>query len=253
MKLHIIGRAGGGVSRRFLKESLTFIEERLPALKAPSVFAPGLPEAGPPPPLSLSGRSGRRSNPSSFPGPPTGIKERSAKSEDVLNKRLFPLSAAEKGRPATELSLTVAFLSEKAMRDLNFRFRGQNKPTDVLSFAPLEEGGFGEIALYCDPKRAARLKLTVKQEIFYLLLHGVLHLSGFRHDREPEASCMFALQDRIFEQWLSVAKARPPQSGCALARSEPGPPRPGRQGSGRRRESRAKQVAPLSFRRAVFL
>ena len=221
MKLHVIGRAGGGVSRRFLEESLAFIAERLPPLKPPPCYAPGSKEADRRRPLS--GRSVRRKNPSSFPPPPMGIKKRSEKSGGVLSKRLFSPPLVKKSRPfrQPELSLTVAFLSEKAARDLNFRFRGKNKPTDVLSFAPLEEDSFGEIALYCDPKRAARLKLTVKEEIFYLFLHGILHLSGFRHDKEPEASCMFALQDQIFEQWLSAETAAGPSRPSGKPRSPP--------------------------------
>ena len=182
MKLHVIGlkQAGGEISRRFLESSLKFIVQRLPPLKAAkrekALSAGSLPAEA----LPGAVRLGR-----SFPPPQQS-------------------GPAKRGK---ERSLTVVFLSGKAMTDLNFRFRGKNRLTDVLSFAPVEEGDFGEIALYCDPERAKRLKLTVREEIFYLLLHGILHLSGFRHDKEPDASKMFALQDSVFEQWLSSANS----------------------------------------------
>ena len=104
-------------------------------------------------------------------------------------------------------SLTVAFVSEKSIKELNFRFFSKNKPTDVLSFSPTEEGSLGELAVYCDSKRAVRQGLTEEEEIFYLLLHGILHLLGYSHEEgEEPARQMYAIQDGIFEKWTDSKK-----------------------------------------------
>ena len=80
------------------------------------------------------------------------------------------------------------------MRGLNVRFRGQNKPTDVLSF-PSGQGtgnkgivhGFaGEIAISADIAKAnaERLGHSTAVEVKVLVLHGILHLAGFDHERD---------------------------------------------------------------------
>ena len=98
--------------------------------------------------------------------------------------------------------LTVAFLSEESIKELNFRFLGKNKPTDVLSFSPTEENSLGELAIYCDSKRAAHQDLTVEEEVFYLLAHGILHLLGYNHENGgKEAKRMYGIQDDIFQKW----------------------------------------------------
>ena len=103
-------------------------------------------------------------------------------------------------------SLVIACVSEDSMKKLNHQFRGKNQVTDVLSFAPVEEGGLGELAL-CIPQikiQASSHGLTVEEEAFYLILHGILHLLGYDHEQGgQQAKEMYALQDTIFEEWRS--------------------------------------------------
>ena len=115
----------------------------------------------------------------------------------ALKKRSRPV-------PAENALLTIAFLSEKSMKGLNRTFRDTDRVTDVLSFSPVEEGGLGELAL-CIPKmreQARREGLTLEEEAFYLILHGILHLLGYEHEKGgKKAREMFTLQDSIFEEW----------------------------------------------------
>jgi probable rRNA maturation factor len=90
-------------------------------------------------------------------------------------------------------TVNVLVTTSAAMHSLNLRFRGQNKPTDVLSF-PSEPSGkgsnrarfAGELAISADiaMQNAARLGHSAALEVKVLTLHGVLHLAGFDHERD---------------------------------------------------------------------
>jgi probable rRNA maturation factor len=110
-------------------------------------------------------------------------------SESTLER--FVLSA----RKAAGLRATVNVLvtSSAAIRSLNRQFRNQNKATDVLSFPsePNMQNGrrlklAGDVAISADIARqnSARLGHPVAQEIKILVLHGILHLAGFDHERD---------------------------------------------------------------------
>lgn len=87
------------------------------------------------------------------------------------------------GKPAS--SATIAFVSDKNIRKLNQQFRQIDKPTDVLSFPDDEqETNLGDIAISVETA-AAQAKdngLTFENEIAQLILHGLLHLSGYDHE-----------------------------------------------------------------------
>ncbi len=98
--------------------------------------------------------------------------------------------------------VSVAFVDEKQMLSLNKRYRGKNKVTDVLSFGADPEDGSGEILL-CYPqaaRQAKELKHPVRDEIVFLIVHGLLHLAGFDHEVERDAKRMFPLQEKILTQ-----------------------------------------------------
>ncbi len=104
-----------------------------------------------------------------------------------------------------EKDLIVVFVSTSKMKNLNSQFRGKNKPTDILSFEPIEDGVLGELVL-CLPvlkKQAKAHKLTLNEEIGYMLIHGILHLLGYDHEtNEREAKLMFDIQDKLFDKLL---------------------------------------------------
>jgi probable rRNA maturation factor len=88
--------------------------------------------------------------------------------------------------------LSVLFVGDRAMRTLNRRYRGKDKTTDVLSFS-LREGKFSHvqpdvlgdivIAVPTAARHAAKTGHTLSREIEVLLVHGLLHLLGYDHER----------------------------------------------------------------------
>lgn len=83
-------------------------------------------------------------------------------------------------------SATIAFVSDRSIRKLNHQFRNVDKPTDVLSFPAEEKGNLGDIAISID-RAATQAKengLTFETEIAQLILHGLLHLSGYDHETD---------------------------------------------------------------------
>ena len=84
-------------------------------------------------------------------------------------------------------SATIAFVSDKNIRKLNQQFRRIDKATDVLSFPDDEaETNLGDIAISVETA-AAQAKdngLTFENEIAQLILHGLLHLSGYDHETD---------------------------------------------------------------------
>ncbi len=84
-------------------------------------------------------------------------------------------------------SVTVAFVSDKKIRGLNRQFRRIDKATDVLSFpGDSSDGDMGDIAISIETaaRQAKQNGLTLDGEIAQLLLHGLLHLSGYDHETD---------------------------------------------------------------------
>jgi len=93
-------------------------------------------------------------------------------------------AAAAIGDP--EVSATIAFVSDKTIRQLNRQFRGIDKATDVLSFPAEDQANLGDVAISVDTA-AAQAKdngLTFDEEVAQLILHGLLHLSGYDHETD---------------------------------------------------------------------
>ena len=86
-----------------------------------------------------------------------------------------------------DANATVAFVSDAKIRELNGRFRGMDKATDVLSFpASDEDEGLGDIAISVDRAgiQAKGNNMAFDEEVAQLLLHGLLHLSGYDHETD---------------------------------------------------------------------
>ena len=108
------------------------------------------------------------------------------------------LAAAEAPEGA---AVTVLLASDEEVRVLNARFRGKDKPTNVLSF-PSPEMAFphlGDIALahgVCAAEADEQGK-PLAHHLTHLVAHGVLHLLGWDHESEAEAEEMEDLERRI--------------------------------------------------------
>jgi probable rRNA maturation factor len=91
-------------------------------------------------------------------------------------------------------SVVVRFVSDREMTELNSRFRGRDKTTDVLSFPALEQGDLtdldgahlGDIVISVPQfRRQARERgHSAERELKVLVLHGVLHCLGYDHETD---------------------------------------------------------------------
>lgn len=107
------------------------------------------------------------------------------------------------GKQRTELS--VALVGDREMRPLNAKYRNRNKTTDVLSFAVDDQPSahgilLGDVIISVEQARrqAKRRKKTLKSEMVTLLIHGMLHLLGYDHERSRRrAKIMFSLERKL--------------------------------------------------------
>lgn len=105
-----------------------------------------------------------------------------------------------------EVSITLT--DDESIRELNKNWRVKDKATDVLSF-PINEKPLGYkykvlgdvvISIPYAKKQAEEIGFSYKEEVLRLLIHGILHLLGYDHEKsEEEAKIMFSIQDKIFE------------------------------------------------------
>lgn len=88
-------------------------------------------------------------------------------------------------REGEAVDLSITFLGLAAMRRLNHRFKGHDRPTDVLAFALPQPDGSRTGDVYVCPGvavREARARgITRREELVRLIVHGVLHVAGHDH------------------------------------------------------------------------
>jgi probable rRNA maturation factor len=102
--------------------------------------------------------------------------------------------------------ISLLFCDDARMKELNRQFRGQDKPTNVLSFPgpePLETAQcLGDIAVAYDTvaREAVEQGKTLEQHCRHMIVHGFLHLLGYNHEDDEEAELMEAMEIRILER-----------------------------------------------------
>lgn len=113
-----------------------------------------------------------------------------------------------------QADLSIIFVDEEAIAELNKRWMDEVGPTDVLSF-PMDElrpgdssdlvaeSLLGDIVIcpQVAENQASAANKPVQDEINLLLVHGFLHLLGFDHAEAEEHKRMFDLQDQILADW----------------------------------------------------
>lgn len=132
-----------------------------------------------------------------------------------ITGNVIKLVLDEKGRPEAEVS--VVFVDDGEMRNLNRNFRGVNKATDVLAF-PMNDGKFaninpellGDIVISVPTarKQAEMNEVSLERELSTLLIHGVLHLLGYDHQSDKQEVVMRELESEylmLAEEELSIA------------------------------------------------
>jgi probable rRNA maturation factor len=95
--------------------------------------------------------------------------------------------------------LSIALVGDKEMRPLNAKYRKKNKTTDVLSFpadnpATAKRVLLGDVIISVEQARrqAKERNHSLKREMVILLIHGILHLLGYDHERSPRQAKIMA-------------------------------------------------------------
>jgi probable rRNA maturation factor len=132
-----------------------------------------------------------------------------------------------------DAELSMLFVDEKAMSDLNERFLGRTGPTDVLAFPMDDEliesgrqpdqGGRGPgspaepsdapilvgdvvICPRVAERQARDHVISLDDEMTLLVVHGVLHLLGFDHEEDEEASVMERRERELMMRFREIER-----------------------------------------------
>ncbi|WLD92121.1 rRNA maturation RNase YbeY [Alkalihalobacillus sp. AL-G] len=120
--------------------------------------------------------------------------------------------AAEEEQIGQDAELTVTFVNNEKIQQVNAEYRGIDQPTDVISFA-LEDQVEGEVQVIGAPtqrilgdiilsvekakEQAGDYGHSFMRELGFLVVHGFLHLLGYDHTEEDEEKEMFKRQEAI--------------------------------------------------------
>ncbi|WP_200416260.1 rRNA maturation RNase YbeY [Virgibacillus salexigens] len=124
--------------------------------------------------------------------------------------------AAEKEGITQEAEVSINFVSNKEIQEINRNYRQKNTPTDVISFA-MQETGEGEIDIIDEDlplllgdivisiekakEQAEEYNHSLERELGFLTIHGFLHLLGYDHMSKEDEQNMFAKQDQLLGEF----------------------------------------------------
>ena len=140
-------------------------------------------------------------------------------------------SEAEAGTVIAGRDISLLIADDCTLQDLNRRYRGLDEVTDVLAFSPIHAGSdasdgegpppdgapflrgdggaetLGDVAIsYPQAERQARERgIALRRELALLVVHGLLHLLGYDHDKPEEERRMWERQDAILARVLREA------------------------------------------------
>jgi len=108
-----------------------------------------------------------------------------------------------------ECEISMSFVDVQEMEELHIKWMDEDGPTDVLSFPmdmPEKKNDIvtlGDIVISpaVAAKQATDAGHSTEDEIYILATHGLLHILGYDHADKDEEKVMFALQEKIVEEW----------------------------------------------------
>lgn len=111
----------------------------------------------------------------------------------------------------SNLDFNIILVDEKRIQEINKDYRNMDRVTDVISFAledtkDISYEGYrllGDIYICVEKvlEQAKSYGHSIKRELLFLSVHGLLHLLGYDHMNLDEEKEMFALQDKILEEY----------------------------------------------------
>ncbi|OEU51160.1 MAG: rRNA maturation RNase YbeY [Desulfuromonadales bacterium C00003096] len=134
-------------------------------------------------------------------------RQKNRKIEETSLKKVAQKILNDLACPDGELSLVI--VDDEQIREINRDYLQRDWPTNVISFAMREgeDGEFhpellGDVVISADTaaRDAAEAGLPFESELYFLLLHGILHLFGYDHERgsEEEALRMEEMERTLF-------------------------------------------------------
>jgi probable rRNA maturation factor len=128
-----------------------------------------------------------------------------------IDKRKIRSTALKilKSLDCADKEISLSFVDDENIRLLNKQYLGKDKATNVISFS-LQEGEYGNInpqilgdiivSVETAQRDALYGKLTIAQEIDFLIIHGILHLLGYHHENttKKEANKMRQTEKDLF-------------------------------------------------------
>jgi probable rRNA maturation factor len=111
-----------------------------------------------------------------------------------------PAEIARRAAEQAGVSANILLASDRAVQGLNARYRGRNKPTNVLTFEP----GDIVLALGTVKREAQAAGRTPAAHLAHLVVHGALHLQGMDHHHAGDARRMEMAETRLLSK-LGVA------------------------------------------------
>ncbi|MDP3899747.1 MAG: rRNA maturation RNase YbeY [bacterium] len=127
-------------------------------------------------------------------------------SKQKINNKLIRQAAdkfAKKFKLA-EKDVSVAFVSEKKIKELNRKYRGKNAVTDILSFADGEHNFLGELII-CPTRLERQAKqrfVSIQKEYVFIFTHGLLHLIGYSDETQSGYEEMVKIQELLCKSLL---------------------------------------------------
>ena len=124
-------------------------------------------------------------------------------------QKKVPIPAAKVRRLSAQIvgrrNLSIAFVTNAAIRKINRKFLNHDFATDVISF-PLGTDLVGELVIsaeYAAAEAAAR-KIPVEEELLRYVAHGILHLLGYDDHRPADKKRMWSRQERELRRILKA-------------------------------------------------
>ncbi|MDD4900546.1 MAG: rRNA maturation RNase YbeY [Patescibacteria group bacterium] len=96
--------------------------------------------------------------------------------------------------------LSIAFVSDAEIKKLNRIYRDKSEPTDILSFAG-EGELWGELIIDYDQikRQAGQFGNSAREELIFILVHGLLHLLGYDDETEKDRQKMMEMGEQFME------------------------------------------------------
>lgn len=134
--------------------------------------------------------------------PPEGL------TEDELRSLAESVLLAEGAKGSWEIA--VALVDDARLQALHRDFMGIDTPTDVMTFPyddSASESHGGDLVISIDHARtqAVAWGLAPAEEVRFLVVHGLLHLLGWRDEGEADRGRMLARQSELFDRWRREA------------------------------------------------